>query len=138
MSELDTSTRNLQDDYDKKKKAAAAAAAAHATTAKDLTPGSTFHPKLTRDMTDAINSGLFAMAFMVAILCGGGIGLGLIFKYKLCILVAIMFILLTIVSPQFSDYLVYGIGEYVELGYSALKKSAGLIFRDEKKEKNKL
>ena len=129
MSELDTSTKNLQDDYD----------TSNGHTIKEVTPtsvaspSSTFHPKLTQDMTDTINSGLFAMAFIIAILCGAGIGLGLIFRYKLCILVGIMFIILTIVSPNFSDYLVYGIGEYIEYGYVALKKSSNLIFKDKRK-----
>ena len=80
------------------------------------------------DVKNMVNKGFFALAFFVAILSGVGIGMGMFLKYKLCILLLIIFILIVIVSPEISDYIVYGIAEYTDLGYTGLKRVTNNIF----------
>lgn len=80
------------------------------------------------DVKNMVHRGSYAMAFFVAILSGVGIGMGMFLKYKLCLLLLTIFILIVIVSPEISDYLVYGIGEYTTLGYTHLKTFTNNIF----------
>lgn len=80
------------------------------------------------DINNMVNKGLFALAFFIAILSGVGVGLSMILKYKLWILLAIIFILVIILSPDISDYFIYGLGEYIDLGYTGFKNVTGKMF----------
>ena len=118
MSPLDEATKEIQDDYVKK---ANAVQDDYVKKANAVPPTNTVKWTMPKHLEDTVNKSWFAVAFIIAILCGIGIGLGCILRYKLCILVAIMFILLTILAPDISDQLVYGTAKYIDIGYKTLK-----------------
>ena len=92
--------------------------------------------ELPPDVNNMVNKGLFALAFFVAILSGMGVGMSMILKYKLWLLLAIIFILIVVLSPDISDYAIYGLGEYIDLGYTGFKNVTNNMFLKMKKNKN--
>lgn len=73
------------------------------------------------DVKIMVDRAFYALSFFIAILSGVSIGMNIVFNYKIYILLLIIFLLIMVVLPEKSDYIFYGIGDYVNAGYTSLK-----------------
>ena len=80
------------------------------------------------DIKIMVDRAFYAISFFIAILSGASIGMNIVFNYKIYILLFIIFILIIIISPEKSDYIFYGIGDYMNVGYTSLKNFTSKTF----------
>ena len=80
------------------------------------------------DVKNMVYKGFFALAFFIAILSGTGVGLSIVYNFKVWLLLIVLFILIIILAPDVSDYFIYGVGEYIDLGYTGFKNFTDNMF----------
>lgn len=80
------------------------------------------------------NKALFALTFFITILSGLLLGMGLSLNLKIFLIMLAVFILIMMITPEFSDYWFYGVWNYTNFGYTWLKGLTSKILDRKKKD----